>query len=76
MNAADLMWWLKQCVTVEQTVVELLGGDEMGDLLVHMGITVLLATVKNAESKTKFKAAFLKVFRAIQDAFSGDPDFD
>jgi hypothetical protein len=41
-----------------------------------MAFSVLLSTIKNPESRGKFKAAFLKVFRAIKAAFPGDPDFE
>ncbi len=47
----------------------------MDELLINMGFTILLSTIKNAASKVKFRAAFLKIFRAIRLAYASDPDF-
>jgi hypothetical protein len=41
-----------------------------------MAFSILLSTIKNPDSRAKFKSAFLKVFRAIRAAFPNDPDFE
>lgn len=47
----------------------------MTDYFITMAIAVILQTVKNPDSKRKFKSAFLKVRNAINAAFAGDEDF-
>ena len=48
---------------------------EYSELLISMGFSILLSTVKNPKSKEKFRKAFLKVFNAIKAAYPNDPDF-
>lgn len=48
----------------------------MEDILINLGITTVLAAIKNPGKKATFKKAFLKVFSAIKAAFPGDPDFN
>ena len=47
----------------------------MEDILISMGITVILAAIKNPNKKASLRAAMLKVFRAIQSAYHQDEDF-
>ena len=51
----------------------------MEDYLINLGLNVLFTalgtTIKNPASKAKYKAAILKLYRAIKTAFAGDPDF-
>lgn len=42
---------------------------------VTMGVTAIMASIKNAESKAKVKQIVLALYRAIQMAYAGDPDF-
>lgn len=48
----------------------------MEDLLLSMGISVLLSSIKNAKKKATLKKQMLKVFTAIRAAYAGDPDFE
>ena len=50
--------------------------DFWQDFLIQNSIGVILNSVKNPESKVKFRKAFLKVFNTIKAAFAGDPDFE
>lgn len=45
------------------------------DLLINMGISAILAAIKNQQKKAALKKAMLKVFNAIKAAYPGDPDF-
>lgn len=57
---------------------EILGvimGDFWKEFLFNNAIGIILLTVKSDEGKINFKRAFLKIRNAINNAFSGDPDF-
>lgn len=45
------------------------------DYFLPSAINAVLISVKNPEKKSKWRAAFLKVFRAIKFAYPDDPDF-
>lgn len=52
----------------------------MNNLIIDMGIASLLSLLKHyipndAEQKSKWKKAVLKVFKAIKTAYSDDKDF-
>lgn len=49
---------------------------QMADFFINMGVTALFVFIKNPESKAKYKAISLKVYRKIKEAFAGDPDFE
>ena len=45
------------------------------DYLITMGIAVVLKSLKNKDTKQKFRDAFLKIRNAVNNAFAGDKDF-
>ena len=45
------------------------------ELIISMATSVILATVKNPEKKTKLKKAMAKIYTTIGNTFSGDPEF-
>lgn len=47
----------------------------MEDLILDLGVSALLSTIKNAAKRASIRAQMLKVFKAIQAAYAGDPDF-
>lgn len=47
----------------------------MEQYFITMGISTILLTLKNPNSRRKFRSAFLKVFNAIRLAFPDDKDF-
>lgn len=47
----------------------------MNDLLIPMAISILLQVVKTSSANSKWREAFLKVFRTIAFQFNTDPDF-
>jgi hypothetical protein len=50
----------------------------MNDLLISMGLSTLFSLLKNLKgpnNRAKWKAAMLKLYRAIGAAYSDDPDF-
>lgn len=47
----------------------------MEELLISMGISTILQTLKNATTRRKFENAFLKVRNAINAAFADNPKF-
>lgn len=51
----------------------------MQDFLIGMALSVLFqalkASVKNPQSKTAMRAAFLKLFNQIRALYADDPDF-
>jgi hypothetical protein len=49
--------------------------DYLESMALAIIFSVLKTVVKNAESKAKMKAAFLKLRNGINDAYAGDPDF-
>ncbi len=46
------------------------------DLIIALAVATILSTIKSTKSKAKLKAAMLKVFTAIRNAYAGDPDFE
>jgi hypothetical protein len=48
----------------------------MEDMLMTMGISIILASIKNPKNKAKLKKAMLKVRNAINAAYASDPDFE
>lgn len=50
----------------------------MNDFLINIGFSTLftfLKGLKGAQNKAKWKAAVLKLYRAIGAAYADDPDF-
>lgn len=50
----------------------------MNDYLIGMGFNVLftfLANLKGSNNRARYRAAFLKLYKAIGAAYSGDADF-
>lgn len=47
----------------------------MEDILINLGVSALLVSIKNPDKRVSMKAIFLKVFRTIKAAYAGDPDF-
>lgn len=47
----------------------------MEDMLITMGISLILAAIKNPTKKAAPKKAMLKVRNSINAAYAGDPDF-
>jgi hypothetical protein len=47
----------------------------MEDMIIAMATSVILAAVKNPGKKATLRKALLKIFKSIQAAFPGDPDF-
>lgn len=45
------------------------------DLIITMAVSVVIASVKNPQKKTKMKKAMLKIYQVIKQAYAGDPDF-
>lgn len=45
------------------------------DILLSIGVTILLGSIKNPESKARVRKIALKVYTSIKTAFAGDPDF-
>jgi hypothetical protein len=50
----------------------------MNDFLINMGLSTLftfLKSLKGQANRAKWKAAMLKLYRAISAAYADDPDF-
>ena len=47
----------------------------MEEILIDLGVGAILRSIKNPGKKAAIRKAMLKVFKAIRDAYSGDPDF-
>ncbi len=50
----------------------------MNDILISMGLSTLLTFLKNlkgVKNRAKWRAALLKLYRAIGSAYADDPDF-
>lgn len=47
----------------------------MEDMIITMAFSILFNSIKSAAAKAKFRAAFLKAFNLIRNAYPGDPDF-
>ena len=45
------------------------------ELIISMATSVILATVKNPEKKTKLKKAMAKIYTTIGNTYFGDPEF-
>jgi hypothetical protein len=45
------------------------------DLIINIGISAILTSIKNPAKKASLKKAMLKVFNAIKTAYAGDEDF-
>jgi len=45
------------------------------ELIIAMATSVILATVKNPEKKTKLKKAMAKIYTTIGNTYFGDPEF-
>ena len=45
------------------------------DIFVTLGISAILASIKNPAKAANLKKAMLKVFNAIKAAYPNDPDF-
>lgn len=45
------------------------------DMLVNIGTTVILASVKNPAKKKRLKRVMFKIFRSLGTAYVGDKDF-
>ena len=45
------------------------------ELIVSMATSVILASVKNPEKKSKLKKAMAKIYTTIGNTYFGDPEF-
>ena len=45
------------------------------ELIIAMATSIILATVKNPEKKTKLKKAMAKIYKTIGNTYFGDPEF-
>ena len=45
------------------------------ELIISMATSVILATVKKPEKKTKLKKAMAKIYTTIGNTYLGDPEF-
>ncbi len=45
------------------------------DLLLQIGVTIILQSIKNPEKRAALKKVMLKVRNSINTAYAGDPDF-
>jgi hypothetical protein len=45
------------------------------ELLIAMATSIILASVKNPEKKTKLTKAMAKIYKTIGTAYLGDPEF-
>lgn len=48
---------------------------DLNDLFINLGVTAILASIKNPAKKASLKTIMLKVFNSIRAAYAGDPDF-
>jgi hypothetical protein len=48
---------------------------DWSDFLLPAAINALLMTIKNPAKAAQWRAAMLKIFRAIKNAYPLDPDF-
>ena len=48
----------------------------LSDMLINLGVTALFVSIKNEQSKGKFKKICIKIVTTIKSAFAGDPDFE
>ncbi len=46
------------------------------ELIITLGITVLMSTIKNPKKKQDMRNVCLKAFRGLKTAYAGDPDFE
>jgi len=42
---------------------------------VELAVSIFLQTLRSSSERSKRRRAILKVFKAISDAFKGDPEF-
>ena len=47
----------------------------MEDILINLGISALLVSIKNPAKQVSMRKVFLKIFRAIQMAYPNDAEF-
>lgn len=47
----------------------------MWSAVISMAFSAIKATIKNEDSKRKYRAVWLELFNAIKMAYLGDPDF-
>lgn len=48
---------------------------DMYDFWINMGTTAILTSLKNPDKVAVIRRVMLKIFRAIKNAYPGDPDF-
>ena len=47
----------------------------MEDILINLGVSALLVSIKNKDKLVKMRKVFLKVFNAIKSAYPNDAEF-
>lgn len=48
----------------------------MQSILISLGVSAIMAAIKNPDKRIKLKKVMLDLRNAINAAYSGDPDFD